>query len=581
MAEATDVLQHFSFSSNTNRPSSNTIPKTLRELSFPPICNSNNSPDTTTIHSRNHASPPLVITSTSPIMGPLNPNRASKSITIVPQPRRSLSSPTTTITTPPPTAINAEETMSGWLLKRSKNLQKSWKRNWFVLRESPSSNNDDNGRGGSAQLVYYKDEREYKPKNIINTAEILAVVAMEPKHFAIFTDRKDYHLRAETVAECAQWVARLKRIVERNNIGLAPLPPPTTTTTTATTTTTTNTNTTAGAYGLSQSVPTATAATATPAIPIAGSGGAGPSSSYFSSYAGSSPGGSSSLFAHSISSLSRGAGGATAAAGAAAAVSPESYPGSDYFLSPDEDPEHLLSSPAAGNYAFSPPPTAPGMMMASASSPTSGSGISAGSSPPPPPKAITSTTKKKRHSMLGLPRPSFSMSHHHDPAVAKSEEETATATMVNQALELGLVEGYSKKTHYKHWRQQLLVLTHTGLYVYSMKHAVDSTATATTAAAAGDARLLHAIPLDCLVDASEAAAAISKRTGKAYLFELIAAIPPTTTTTNITSTAAEPRLRRMRFAVPTENELVRWLAALKLAIDQQASSLLPKPQPGL
>ncbi|KAF5135862.1 hypothetical protein DV495_000444 [Geotrichum candidum] len=576
MAETADFLQPFFFPTPASRPSSNTIsiPKTLREYPFPPICNNNssssNSPDTTTIRPRNHASPSLVFKSTSPIMGPLNPNRASKSISVVPQPqpRRSMSSSpatttTTAATTPPPLAGNAEETMSGWLLKRSKNLQKSWKRNWFVLRESPNSNGNDEANGRGAQLVYYKDQREYKPKNIINTADILAVVAMEPTHFAIFTDRKDYHLRADTVAECAQWVAKLKKIVERNNIGLASPAPTATSATTAPTSATApasaTTNTTGSTYGLSQSVPTA-AISATPAIPISGSG-ARPSSGFFSSHMGSSPGGGSSLFAHSISPSSR--------SGIAAAASPESYPGSDYFLSPDEDPEHSLPSPATDSFPFSSPPTAPAMAMAMAGSPTSGSGISTSSSPP---LRGGSTKKKKRTSMLGLPRPSFSVSHNHDSA-AKNDEETSAAAVINQALESGLVEGYNKKNHYRHWRQQLLVLTHAGLYVYRMRHSVDSTA----AAVAGDTRLLHVIPLDCLVDASEAVPAVSKSTGKAYVFELIAAFPsPTMPATHVTSTTAvspisaglEPRLRRLRFAVATENDLVRWLAALKLAIDQ-------------
>lgn len=68
------------------------------------------------------------------------------------------------------------------------------------------------------QLVYYKDDKEYKPKDIISTSDIMAVAMLtdqhKPNHFAYFTPSKNYHLRAETTQDAEQWVAKLKETLE-------------------------------------------------------------------------------------------------------------------------------------------------------------------------------------------------------------------------------------------------------------------------------------------------------------------------------------------------------------------------------
>lgn len=91
---------------------------------------------------------------------------------------------------------------SGWLYKRGK--RKTWKKRWFVLRDS--------------QLVYYKDDKEYKPKDIISTADIMAVAMLtdqhKPNHFAFFTPSKNYNLRADSTQDAEAWVEKLKQSLE-------------------------------------------------------------------------------------------------------------------------------------------------------------------------------------------------------------------------------------------------------------------------------------------------------------------------------------------------------------------------------
>lgn len=94
--------------------------------------------------------------------------------------------------------ISDKHMCSGWLYKRGK--RKTWKKRWFVLRDS--------------QLTYYKDDKEYKPKDIISTSDIMAVAMLtndnKPNHFAFFTPSKNYHLRADTTKEAESWVEKLK-----------------------------------------------------------------------------------------------------------------------------------------------------------------------------------------------------------------------------------------------------------------------------------------------------------------------------------------------------------------------------------
>ncbi|KAK9365026.1 hypothetical protein V1509DRAFT_634514 [Lipomyces kononenkoae] len=72
-----------------------------------------------------------------------------------------------------------------------------------------------------AQLTCYKDESEYKAADIIpisdiNTAAILADDKSDSKrkaHFAIFTPSRNYHLHASTPADAEQWVTDIKTAV--------------------------------------------------------------------------------------------------------------------------------------------------------------------------------------------------------------------------------------------------------------------------------------------------------------------------------------------------------------------------------
>lgn len=83
---------------------------------------------------------------------------------------------------------------SGWLYKRAK-ATKKWSRRWFVLRAD--------------QLVYYKDESEYKVEGMISTADIMSVTMLadqKPNHFALFTNNKNFHLQADNTPDAQAWV---------------------------------------------------------------------------------------------------------------------------------------------------------------------------------------------------------------------------------------------------------------------------------------------------------------------------------------------------------------------------------------
>ncbi|KAK9325395.1 hypothetical protein V1517DRAFT_314792 [Lipomyces orientalis] len=93
---------------------------------------------------------------------------------------------------------------NGWLLKRGKRW--TWARRWFVLRP--------------AQLTVYKNDSEYKAADIIpisdiNTAAILSDKSDSKRkgHFAIFTPSRNYHLQATTPAEAEEWVTDIKMAV--------------------------------------------------------------------------------------------------------------------------------------------------------------------------------------------------------------------------------------------------------------------------------------------------------------------------------------------------------------------------------
>ncbi|KAJ8097929.1 hypothetical protein POJ06DRAFT_25347 [Lipomyces tetrasporus] len=93
---------------------------------------------------------------------------------------------------------------NGWLLKRGKRW--TWARRWFVLRP--------------AQLTIYKNDSEYKAADIIpisdiNTAAILSEKSDSKRkaHFAIFTPSRNYHLQANTPVEAEDWVTDIKMAV--------------------------------------------------------------------------------------------------------------------------------------------------------------------------------------------------------------------------------------------------------------------------------------------------------------------------------------------------------------------------------
>lgn len=87
---------------------------------------------------------------------------------------------------------------SGWLWKRTK--QRSWNKRWFVLRER--------------QLTYYKDETEYKPRQVIATADIMTAAMVtdqhRPGHFAVYTSQRTIHLRDENANEARDWVELIR-----------------------------------------------------------------------------------------------------------------------------------------------------------------------------------------------------------------------------------------------------------------------------------------------------------------------------------------------------------------------------------
>lgn len=132
---------------------------------------------------------------------PRNPARPTKSVTTA------LFPPDSSVLTP--TSGSSVHMRSGWLQKKSSGsagpLAKVWKKNWFVLREK--------------QLVYYKDEKEYKPKNIIEVPDMMSVAMLTGSgagHFAVFTKKRTYHLRAGSAHDAELWVAALRSAIEKD-----------------------------------------------------------------------------------------------------------------------------------------------------------------------------------------------------------------------------------------------------------------------------------------------------------------------------------------------------------------------------
>ncbi|ODQ68528.1 PH domain-like protein, partial [Nadsonia fulvescens var. elongata DSM 6958] len=96
----------------------------------------------------------------------------------------------------------------GWQQIRTKH--KSWRRQWIVLR--------------GHTITYYKDEREYKPQEIISlsyaSASIIAVTDLNQNNdnysgkvrWAIFTPSQNRYFRANDLITAKEWVAAVKSV---------------------------------------------------------------------------------------------------------------------------------------------------------------------------------------------------------------------------------------------------------------------------------------------------------------------------------------------------------------------------------
>lgn len=89
---------------------------------------------------------------------------------------------------------------NGWLYYK-RGLPKTWKRYWIVLRNH--------------QLTWYKDEKEYKPKEVISTADIMSASMItdhtkEKGHFEVYTASHTHHFRADNDPDAHDWVDVIK-----------------------------------------------------------------------------------------------------------------------------------------------------------------------------------------------------------------------------------------------------------------------------------------------------------------------------------------------------------------------------------
>nr|ODN86867.1 PH domain-containing protein [Cryptococcus depauperatus CBS 7841] len=94
--------------------------------------------------------------------------------------------------------------MSGYLWKKQER-RKAWKKRWFVLRTN--------------KLAYYKDEKEYYLKRVINLQEIhtVAPVAVK-KHlhsFGIVVPKRTFFVKAPSAAEMEEWVHAINEMRRR------------------------------------------------------------------------------------------------------------------------------------------------------------------------------------------------------------------------------------------------------------------------------------------------------------------------------------------------------------------------------
>ncbi|RKP09730.1 hypothetical protein THASP1DRAFT_28470 [Thamnocephalis sphaerospora] len=97
-------------------------------------------------------------------------------------------------------ALNTAQILKTGLLRKRSGPRKAWKKRWFVLRPT--------------QLVYYKDQREYKSLGIIDLNDIEAVAPLPRKKrtnvFGVMTSRKKYYLQAGSPEELLDWTRALR-----------------------------------------------------------------------------------------------------------------------------------------------------------------------------------------------------------------------------------------------------------------------------------------------------------------------------------------------------------------------------------
>ncbi|GHJ88592.1 hypothetical protein NliqN6_4994 [Naganishia liquefaciens] len=88
---------------------------------------------------------------------------------------------------------------SGYLMKKGER-RKTWKKRWFVLR--------------TEKLAYYKDDKEYVLCRILNLRDIHSVLAVQLKKnqhhtIGLVTSSRTYYVRADTAAEMEAWIRAL------------------------------------------------------------------------------------------------------------------------------------------------------------------------------------------------------------------------------------------------------------------------------------------------------------------------------------------------------------------------------------
>ncbi|OXG28298.1 PH domain-containing protein [Cryptococcus neoformans Ze90-1] len=94
--------------------------------------------------------------------------------------------------------------MSGYLYKKQEK-RRAWKKRWFVLRNE--------------KLAYYKDDKEYSLKRVINLREIHTVapvvIKKHPNTFGIVVPKRTFFVKAPSVAEMDEWVHAINEMRRR------------------------------------------------------------------------------------------------------------------------------------------------------------------------------------------------------------------------------------------------------------------------------------------------------------------------------------------------------------------------------